>query len=124
MFYLYITSVGHMERLSRVTAAILDVLEVLIASSGVGCHGFAIAKDVKRPTGSVYPILARLERAGWLESYWESEQSDHGRPRRRLYSLTPDGLLAARDLLAERRRGNAGLSLRSKLSLRAAGGAA
>src|SRR5258707_520956 len=61
-FHLYIASVGRVEMLSRVTPAILDVLQVLLASSVGGCHGFAIAKDVKRPTGSVYPILARLER--------------------------------------------------------------
>lgn len=80
MFYRYIASVGDVERLNRVTAAILDVLQVLLAEPGGGCHGFAIAKETKRPTGSVYPILARLERFGWVESYWESEQPEHGRP--------------------------------------------
>ncbi len=105
-----------MDRLSRITPAILDVLEVLVASCEIGCHGFAIAKDVNRPTGSVYPILARLEKAGWLESYWESEQPEHGRPRRRLYSLTSDGLLAANGVLAERRHGSAAI-LRPRLSL-------
>jgi DNA-binding PadR family transcriptional regulator len=81
----------------------LDVLTVLVEASD-DPHGFSIAKATKRPTGSVYPILARLEDAGWVESYWEAEHPDQGRPRRRFYRLThPEGLRAARTLLAERR---------------------
>jgi PadR family transcriptional regulator PadR len=122
VFYLFITSVGCVEKLNRVTAAILDVLQVLLATPGGGCHGFAIAKEARRPTGSVYPILARLERFGWVESYWESEQPEHGRPRRRLYSLTPEGLLATKAAVEER-RATAGMTLRPGLALRSAGGA-
>jgi PadR family transcriptional regulator PadR len=56
-----------------------------------------------RKAGSVYPILARLEEAGWVESSWEREERDERGPRRRFYRLVPDGLAAARALLAERR---------------------
>jgi PadR family transcriptional regulator PadR len=66
-------------------------------------HGFAVAKAAARPTGSVYPILARLEQAGWLESDWETENPEVGRPRRRFYRLTGDGASNARSLLLERR---------------------
>jgi PadR family transcriptional regulator PadR len=111
------------EKLNRVTPAILDVLQVLLSDQEGGCHGFAIAKETRRPTGSVYPILARLERFGWVESYWQSEQPEHGRPRRRLYRLTPDGLLATRELLNERRV-RAGTTLRLRPALRGAGGSA
>jgi DNA-binding PadR family transcriptional regulator len=121
--HLYIASVGCVEKLNRVTAAILDVLQVLLAAPEGGCHGFAIAKETRRPTGSVYPILARLERSGWVESYWESEQPEHGRPRRRLYCLTPEGLLATKEVVEER-RARAGRTLRPGLVLRSAGGAA
>jgi PadR family transcriptional regulator, regulatory protein PadR len=66
-------------------------------------HGFALAKAAGRPTGSVYVILNRLEEAGMVDSYWESENAENeGRPRRRYYRLNPDGLGAARTLLAER----------------------
>lgn len=93
-----------MERLTRITPATLDVLEVLV-EAGDELHGFALAKAARRPTGSVYLILSRLEEAGWVESHWEQE-NDHseGRPRRRLYHLTPDGLAASRQTLAERRK--------------------
>jgi DNA-binding PadR family transcriptional regulator len=91
-----------MEQLSRVTPATLDVLEVLVGAQE-DLHGFAIAEDAKRPTGSVYPILARLENAEWLASYWEAANPHEGRPRRRFYRLQPDGLRAARTLLRDRR---------------------
>lgn len=47
-------------------------------------------------SGTLYVILARLDRAGWLSS--EQEDIDPiatGRPARRLYRLTPDGAQAA-----------------------------
>jgi PadR family transcriptional regulator PadR len=100
-----------MRSLSRVTPATLDVLAILVETTD-DVHGFSIAKGAKRPTGSVYPILARLEADGWLESRWEVEHPAQGRPRRRFYQLTrPDGLRAARALLAERRPAAHGRSL-------------
>ena len=100
-----------MEQLPRVTPATMAVLAVLV-STGEDLHGFAIAQQARRPTGSVYPILDRLGRAGWLASYWETEHPQEGRPRRRFYRLESDGLQAARALLAERRAVNPGLRLR------------
>ncbi len=89
-------------RLSRVTSATLDVLEALMAPDEE-LYGLKIAQNAGRKAGSVYPILARLEEAGWVESSWESEERDERGPRRRFYRLAPDGLAAARALLAERR---------------------
>lgn len=66
-------------------------------------YGLMIARNAGRKTGSVYPILARLEEAGWAESTWEREERGDRGPRRRFYRLSPDGLGAARALLAERR---------------------
>ena len=93
-----------MRRLSRITPATLDVLAVLVWSPE-DLHGFALAKAAGRPTGSVYVILNRLEEAGMVDSYWESVNTQNeGRPRRRFYRLNPDGLGAAREILAERNR--------------------
>jgi PadR family transcriptional regulator, regulatory protein PadR len=58
-------------------------------------HGYAIIDAVRAgsggridlPTGTVYPALHRLERAGLLTSSWSTGQ---GRPRR-TYRLTPAG---------------------------------
>ncbi|CBG73115.1 conserved hypothetical protein [Streptomyces scabiei 87.22] len=77
------------------------MLEVLI--SGEELHGFSVAKAAGKPTGSVYPILLRLEEAGWVESRWEAEHPEPGRPRRRFYQLTAEGMTSARATVKERR---------------------
>ena len=45
------------------------------------------------PSGTVYPILRRLEVAGFVESSWEDDTraKKNSRPRRRNYQLTRDG---------------------------------
>jgi DNA-binding PadR family transcriptional regulator len=91
-----------METPFRITSATLDVLEAFLTSNGE-LHGFAVSKAAGRPTGSVYPILARMEQAGWLESRWEDGHPDEGRPRRRFYSLTGEGATASREVVLDRR---------------------
>jgi PadR family transcriptional regulator, regulatory protein PadR len=86
----------------RITDATLDVLEVLLRESG-DLYGLKIAKTAGRPTGSVFPILARLEGCGWVTSEWEAGDPAERGPRRRFYKLSPDGLVQARQLLAQRR---------------------
>lgn len=86
----------------RVTPATLDVLEALLGPDDE-LYGLKIAQNAELKTGSVYPILARLEDAGWVESHWELDEPSARGPRRRFYRLNPDGLGAARALLLERR---------------------
>jgi PadR family transcriptional regulator, regulatory protein PadR len=66
-------------------------------------HGWAIMKDVKRSGPTVYGVLDRLEHRGWIVGYWEDQDPESSKPRRRFYRLTPDGLAGVRDLVAERR---------------------
>jgi len=87
--------------LSRVTDATLDVLEALIDSVDP-VWGLRLVKSTGRPAGSVYPILERLERTGWVESAWDEDAARSG-PRRRLYRVTTDGAAQARQLVAARR---------------------
>jgi DNA-binding PadR family transcriptional regulator len=82
-----------MTPLSRITPATVDVLVCLLADEST--WGLQVIKLTQRPAGSVYPILERLERAGWVESEWEDAPERPG-PRRRLYRLTADGAVAAR----------------------------
>jgi len=86
----------------RVTDATLDVLEVLL-HGGRDLYGLKIAKAAGRPTGSVFPILTKLEGCGWVVSEWETGDPAARGPRRRFYELSPDGLVQARQLLTERR---------------------
>jgi PadR family transcriptional regulator, regulatory protein PadR len=84
------------------TAATLDVLDALRGPDDE-LYGLKIAQNAGRKTGSVYPILARLEEAAWVESCWERDERGDRGPRRRFYRLSPEGLAAARALLAEHR---------------------
>lgn len=102
-----------MQPLSRLTPATADVLaELLTATAPV--WGLQIIKRSGRPAGSVYPILERLERSGWVTSSWEDAVERSG-PRRRLYRLTAEGTVAARDAVTRAAsqsapRGAAGLA--------------
>jgi PadR family transcriptional regulator, regulatory protein PadR len=92
--YLDIGSIAVVDKLSRVTPATVDVLQALL-SSRAPVWGLSIVKQVGRPPGSVYPILARIEAAGWAVSVWDDD-AKRG-PRRRLYSLTASGATLARE---------------------------
>lgn len=84
------------------TLATQSVLKVLLDDPSQAQYGFEIAHEAGLATGSLYPILARLERAGWVTSWWEDiAESESGRPRRRYYRLTADGAEMARDVLAQ-----------------------
>lgn len=100
--YLYIARFGRMEPLSRLTPATADVLAALL-DAGEPTWGLRVVYATGRPAGSVYPILERLERAGWVGSVWEDDPDRSG-PRRRFYELTADGVPAARDAVARARR--------------------
>ncbi|GAA2128867.1 PadR family transcriptional regulator [Actinomadura napierensis] len=89
----------------RVTGPLLDVAEVLLQAfdDKVELHGWAILKATKRSGPTVYGVLDRLEDAGWIIGRWEDQHPEPNKPRRRFYQLTPTGVVAARNVLAERR---------------------
>src|SRR5215208_6500816 len=74
---------------------------LLLAALEAGpLHGYAVMEALRAgsggrvdlPTGTVYPALHRLERAGLVRSRWSTE----GGRRRRTYELTPAGKQGAR----------------------------
>ena len=64
-------------------------------------HGFDIIDATGLRSGTVYPILRRLEDAGLVRSRWERglRARQEGRPPRRYYQLTATGAQAAHDAL-------------------------
>jgi len=79
-----------------VTTQTFKVLAALM-SSEQELSGAEIARSTKLASGTLYPILIRLEETGWLRSRWEAEEpSKLGRPRRRLYQVTALGARRAR----------------------------
>jgi PadR family transcriptional regulator PadR len=84
----------------RLTRQTIDILRVLLEADDEQ-YGLKISQRTKLPTGSVYPILYRLERAGWLSSVWEeADPAETGVPRRRFYQLTEDGRRQAQEAVA------------------------
>ena len=65
-------------------------------------HGFDIIDATGLQSGTVYPILRRLEESGLVRSRWEKAPlaRQEGRPPRRYYQLTAAGADAARDAVA------------------------
>jgi len=69
-------------------------------------HGYEIAQRIEERSGgtltfyaaSLYPLLYRLEKRGWIEGRWTEKA---GERRRRVYKLTREG----RKVLAAQRSG-------------------
>jgi PadR family transcriptional regulator len=65
-------------------------------------YGFELVESLGISSGTLYPILARLERQGWIEGRREDiDPSVAGRPPRRNYPLTGEGVVLASNALAE-----------------------
>jgi len=90
-------------KLTRVTTTTLKVLEVLLTRAWLprGTHAFALARLSGVHIGSIYAVLARLEKNSWVSGVWE-DNPEVGKPQRYLYQLTDDGTIAAQHLLKER----------------------
>ncbi len=105
-------------QLYPIDRAIIRILDERTASGSEGVHGYELAARLARNTGpddpigagclrsngTVYKALYRLTRCGAISSSWEEADIalEAGRPRRRYYCLTENGLARAR--LAERAR--------------------
>lgn len=85
----------------RKTPAFLAVVEVLLAADRP--YGLEIIERTGLPSGTVYPLLARLENDGWVTSHWESGDENVRGPRKRIYQITVTGAERARAALAGRR---------------------
>jgi DNA-binding PadR family transcriptional regulator len=87
----------------RLTPQTIAVLRALSESPATARWGRDIAKATGLKSGTLHPILSRLEHAGLVESYWEApaEHEDTGRPRRRYYRFTSGGAQTAQLAIAE-----------------------
>jgi DNA-binding PadR family transcriptional regulator len=76
--------------LSPAAVAVLQAI-----AKGVS-HGFDIMDAASLPSGTVYPILGRLERGGFVRSHWEAPTvaQREKRPPRRYYEISAAGVRA------------------------------
>lgn len=83
----------------RLTMPTRAVLDVLLASP---TWGYQIIPETDLGPGTVYPILKRLQDAGWVEGTWEDARPSD-RPRRCIYAVTEKGAREYAKALARRR---------------------
>ncbi|HVA10189.1 MAG TPA: helix-turn-helix transcriptional regulator [Acidimicrobiales bacterium] len=89
----------------RMTGTTLAALAVLASDPSREMYGLEIAERAGLASGTLYPILLRLEREGWVTGTWETiDESDAGRRRRRYYALTGLGAREAHAALSQRKQ--------------------
>lgn len=97
----------------RVSLVVLDLLAVIDAAPpDEPPWGLRLCEETGYGTGTVYPALSKLLRAGWIADRWEEPQPAD-RPRRRFYALTDEGRAAHREALNARQTRRTARSYRS-----------
>jgi PadR family transcriptional regulator PadR len=84
--------------MSRSRALSGQAWSLLAALAGAGPewrHGYDLARATGLRSGTLYPLLIRLESQGYLEAEWQ-QPAGPGRPPRHAYRLTAAGLALAR----------------------------
>jgi DNA-binding PadR family transcriptional regulator len=76
------------------------VLGAFLADPTAPRYGYDLMKAARLPSGTLYPLLARLERENLVASAWETPQQEGQRPRK-YYQLTGEGIRIARLELAQ-----------------------
>lgn len=71
------------------------VLALLLDSRDHWSHGYELARLSEVKSGTLYPLLIRLEAQGYLDAEWQ-QPAEGGRPPRHAYRLTADGEQLAR----------------------------
>src|SRR3954467_2301607 len=86
----------------RLTFPTLKVLAGLLRGTALDLSGADLARSSRLASGTIYPILFRLERAKWVRSRWgNADPPMLGRPRRRFYRLTKLGSKRARNAISD-----------------------
>ena len=83
----------------RMTAPLERVLGAFLADPAAPRYGYDLMKAARLPSGTLYPLLARLEHQRLVTSEWETPQQEGQRPRK-YYQLTGEGIRIARLELA------------------------
>ncbi|HVL77754.1 MAG TPA: helix-turn-helix transcriptional regulator [Sphingomicrobium sp.] len=73
-----------------------NVLAVMAGAVNRWCHGYELCRSAGIKSGTLYPLLIRLEAQGYLQAEWQPP-AEAGRPPRHAYRLTAAGLQLARD---------------------------
>lgn len=83
-------------RMSQQTVALFNAL---LTKPRDWRYGYDLSRETSLKSGTLYPILMRLNKRGWLETRW-TEPETPGRPPRHMYRLTVGGLRGVREFMA------------------------
>jgi PadR family transcriptional regulator, regulatory protein PadR len=85
----------------KLTGPLERVLRAFLADPSVPRYGYDLMKASGLPSGTLYPLLSRLQEQGLVTSAWEPAGTDSsGRPARRYYRLSDEGIETGRQELA------------------------
>ena len=85
----------------RISRETLLLLENLLTRPSDWRYGYELSRETGLKSGTLYPLLMRLEKHKLLEARWLV--TENGPPPRHTYRLTADGLELARAKLTEAR---------------------
>ncbi len=88
-------------RTPRISPETRLVLERFLERATDWRYGYELSRETGLKSGTLYPILMRLEKYALLEARWVA--TEDGVPPRHTYRLTPNGLELARAQVAEAR---------------------
>ena len=72
------------------------IIKIFLEDTEKPRYGLELMRLTGQPSGTLYPALAKFERAGWLVSGKEDvDPSKAGRPARRFYRISGAGARAA-----------------------------
>jgi PadR family transcriptional regulator, regulatory protein PadR len=87
-----------MTRARALSHQTLKLLAVLADAPAAWHHGYEVAQLAGLKSGTLYPILMRLESQGYLKAQWQ-DTGVAGRPLRHAYRLTAAGRQLATEQL-------------------------
>lgn len=82
------------------TGPLERVLGAFLSDPAAPRYGYDLMNAARLPSGTLYPLLARLERQKLVVSAWEVPEQEGQRPRK-YYRLTGEGIRVARLELAQ-----------------------
>lgn len=85
----------------RISPETLLILQSFVERPTDWRYGYELSQVTGLKSGTLYPILMRLEKHSLLEACWVTTEA--GVPPRHTYRLTPNGTELARARLAESR---------------------
>jgi PadR family transcriptional regulator, regulatory protein PadR len=88
----------------RPSTATRLVFQAFLDAPGEETYGFELSRITGLPSGTIYPILRRLEDDDLIESRWAEVDAGTQRRNRRYYALTAEGRRVAQKATVDQRQ--------------------